>query len=95
MNFFVYILTNKNNSVFYIGITRNLIKRIYEHKNNLIPGFTSRYQLSKVVYFEEYPSAIEAIRREKQLKNWHRQWKINLIKKSNFNFDDLSQTWGC
>lgn len=93
MSYYIYILTNKNNSVFYIGITNNLIRRIYEHRHFLVLGFTSRYQLNKIVYFEEYINALEAIRREKQLKNWHRQWKINLIKKSNPEFEDLSLSW--
>lgn len=93
MTYYIYILTNKNNSVFYIGITNNLIRRIYEHRHFLVLGFTNRYQLNKIVYFEEYTNALEAIRREKQLKNWHRQWKINLIKKSNPEFKDLSLSW--
>lgn len=85
----VYILTNKNNTTFYIGVTSNIERRIYEHKNKLVPGFTSKYNLDKLVYTEEFRSILEAIRREKQLKNWHREWKINLIKSTNPNFMEI------
>ena len=90
-NYYVYILTNRTNNVLYIGVTNNLSRRIYEHQNKLVEGFSKKYNLVKLVYFEEYPSAYEAISREKQLKNWHRQWKINLIKASNPEFNDLSR----
>lgn len=91
--FYVYILTNQTNKIFYIGVTNNLIRRIYEHKNKLLPGFTKKYSINKLVYFEDFPTAYEAITREKQLKNWHRQWKINLINKSNPNLYDLAKDW--
>ncbi len=87
--YYIYILTNKNNNVFYIGVTKNLIKRIFEHKNKLYEGFTKKYNVCKLVYFEIYNDINEAIKREKQLKNWHRDWKINLIKKTNDGFRDL------
>jgi putative endonuclease len=92
-NYYVYILTNKRNTVFYIGVTDDLKRRLYEHKNELIEGFTKKYQLKKLVYFEEYQNINEAIKREKQLKNWHRDWKINLIKNKNPTFKDLSEDW--
>jgi putative endonuclease len=92
-NYYVYILTNKGNTVFYIGITDNLKRRLYEHKNELIEGFTKKYKLKKLVYFEEYQDINEAIKREKQLKNWHRDWKINLIKNKNSTFKNLSESW--
>ncbi len=88
-SYYIYILTNIRNTTFYIGVTNNLIHRIYEHKNEVVEGFTKKYKLKKLVYFEQYPSPKEAIAREKQLKNWHRQWKINLIKSFNPDFDDL------
>lgn len=66
---------------------------MYEHKEGLVEGFSHKYYLKYLVYFEEYNSIIEAITREKQLKNWHRQWKINLIKSKNPNFNDLSKLW--
>ncbi len=91
--FYVYIITNKWNTTFYIGITGNLVGRMYQHKNGLVEGFSKKYKLNRLVYYEEFDSAIEAIRREKQLKNWHRQWKIELISKNNPNFKDLSEDW--
>lgn len=86
-------MTNKYNTVFYIGTTRDLEHRVSEHKNKILRGFTSRYNITKLVYYEEFDLAIEAFQREKQLKNWHRQWKINLIKSMNPTFDDLSAEW--
>lgn len=88
-SYYVYILTNINNTTFYIGVTNNLIRRIYEHKKGMADGFTKRYKLKKLIYFEEYQDPKAAIAREKQLKNWHRQWKLNLIKSTNPDFEDL------
>ena len=88
--YYVYILTNAYNTVFYIGVTNNIVKRLFEHKTGLVEGFTKKYRVKKLVYLEEYNDINEAIRREKQLKNWHRTWKINLIKKVNPKFNDLS-----
>ncbi|OGH13888.1 MAG: hypothetical protein A3H50_00760 [Candidatus Levybacteria bacterium RIFCSPLOWO2_02_FULL_37_10] len=88
--YFVYILTNKNNTTFYIGVTNNIVKRLFEHRTGLIEGFTKKYKLKKLIYLEEYSNVNEAIAREKQLKNWHREWKLNLIKKVNPKFNDLS-----
>ena len=92
-SFYVYIITNKNNTTLYIGVTDNLIRRIYEHKKEIIEGFSKRYNLNKLIYFEETPNAYAAISREKQLKNWHREWKLNLIKKNNPTFKDLAAEW--
>ena len=89
-NSFVYILTNKSDSTLYIGVTADLERRVYEHKNKLINGFTSKYNLSKLVYFEEFYDITDAINREKQLKNWRRDWKIELIKSFNPDFKDLA-----
>ncbi len=91
--YYVYILTNYNETTFYIGVTSGLQKRIWEHKNKTIEGFSARYNLNKLVYFEKTNSAEEAIKREKQFKNWKRSWKIDLIKKNNPSFVDLSQDW--
>ena len=88
-NCYVYIITNFKNTVFYIGVTRNLQRRISEHKSGTIKGFSERYQLKKLIYFEEYSNITDAIKREKQLKNWHRSWKINLVKSMNPRFIDL------
>jgi len=82
-------MTN-NSKTLYIGVTNDLNRRIYEHKNKLIDGFTKKYNLTKLVYFETVNRIEDAIRREKQLKNWHRQWKINLIETVNKEWKDLS-----
>ena len=89
--YYVYILTNKSNKVLYIGVTNDLERRMYEHKNKVIDGFTRKYNLTKLVYFETTTDVNSAIEREKQLKNWHRDWKINLIKESNPEWKDLSE----
>ena len=87
--YYVYILTNRTNNVLYIGVTNNLERRVFEHKHGLIEGFSKRYKLTKLIYFEESLSVVDAIVREKQLKNWHREWKLNLIKSINPGFKDL------
>lgn len=89
MKYHVYILTNHKNNVFYIGVTNNIARRVFEHKQKFISGFTQKYNLNKLVYAEEFKNVLEALAREKQLKNWHREWKINLIKSINPNFDEL------
>jgi len=90
-NYYVYILTNKANHVLYIGVTNDLVRRMYEHKNKLVDGFTKKYNLTKLVYYEVTDDVGSAIRREKQLKNWHRDWKINLIDQFNPEWEDLSE----
>ena len=87
----VYILTNYNETTFYIGVTGNLQKRIWEHKNKVVEGFTKKYNVDKLVYYELTENVESALNREKQLKRWHRQWKINLIKEMNPEFKDLSE----
>ncbi len=82
-------MTNKYNTTLYIGVTNNLERRIIEHKEGLIPSFTSRYNLTKLVYFEGYSSISQAIEREKQLKGWKREWKDSLIEMMNPNWEDL------
>ncbi len=82
-------MTNEKNTSFYIGVTNDIIRRVYEHKNDLIDGFTKHYRLHKLVYVEQTELLTDAIAREKQLKNWHRDWKINLIRKINPDFRDL------
>jgi len=85
----VYIMTNRKNGTLYIGVTSNLPKRVYEHKNNIVKGFTQKYNLHKLVYFETGSEILGAITREKQLKKWKRQWKINLIEEENKEWRDL------
>lgn len=82
-------MTN-NSKTLYIGVTDDLKRRLFEHKNKLIDGFTKKYNLTRLVYFETFNRIEDAIRREKQLKNWHRQWKINLIESMNREWKDLS-----
>lgn len=89
----VYIMTNYSETSLYIGVTGNLQKRVWEHKNKIIEGFTKKYNVDKLVYYELTDSIETAINREKQLKRWHRQWKINLIKEMNPEFKDLSLDW--
>lgn len=92
-NYFVYILTNKNLTTFYIGVTSDLEARLYQHKEKLINGFSAQYNLSRLVYFEQTGDVHSAIAREKQLKNWHRDWKLNLIREENPLFLDLAADW--
>ncbi len=90
----VYIMTNKNRTVIYIGVTNDLVRRVYEHKTHYNKrSFTHRYNLVYLIYYELFDSIEEAILREKQLKNWHREWKWNLIKKYNPDLKDLSEGW--
>ena len=88
--FYVYFLATYNNSVLYIGVTNNLERRIHEHKNKVIEGFTKKYNVNKLVYFECFDDAMNAITREKQLKNWSRKKKNFLVNKSNPQWRDLS-----
>ena len=81
--YYVYILTNKSNKVLYIGVTNDLERRMYEHKNKMVDGFTKKYNLNKLVYFEGTTDVRSALEREKQLQNWHRSWKINLVNEFN------------
>lgn len=85
----VYIMASKRNGTLYIGITSNLPQRVYQHKHKNAHGFTSKYNVNKLVYFEETSDVNSAIKREKQLKNWHRKWKIELIEKDNPEWEDL------
>ena len=88
--FYVYILTNKSHSVLYTGVTNDLIRRVYEHKNNADPNsFTAKYKVNKLVYFEQTNDVKAAIEREKQIKSWKREQKIALIMKSNPRYIDL------
>jgi len=89
----VYILASRRNGTLYIGVTSNLHKRIYEHKNSLIKGFTSKYKIKLLVYFEEINDINVAIAREKQLKGWKRIRKLELIEKENPNWVDLANDW--
>jgi putative endonuclease len=87
--FHVYILASKRNGTLYIGVTSDLIKRVWQHKNNLVEGFTEKYRVHRLVYYEQHENAESAIRREKRLKEWKRQWKLALIEKDNAEWEDL------
>ena len=90
---YVYIMSNKNRTTFYIGVTSNLMKRVLQHKLGLGSVFTTKYKLKYLVYQEMIPGIKYAIKREKQLKRWHREWKINLIKSINPTMVDLAGDW--
>ncbi|OQA91309.1 MAG: GIY-YIG nuclease superfamily protein [Elusimicrobia bacterium ADurb.Bin231] len=89
--YYVYIMTNKGNSVLYTGITGNLSKRIYEHKEKIADGFTKRYNITKLVYFEVFKTPLEAIAVEKKIKGWTREKKILLIKGKNPEMNDIEE----
>ena len=92
-SYYVYILASKRNSTLYIGVTNDIIRRLYEHKHNLVSGFTSRYGVHRLVYDEEAQDVKVALKQEKQLKKWDRVWKLKLIEEANHNWTDLSQDW--
>ena len=87
--YYVYILASRKNGTLYIGVTGNLVNRIYDHKEKKIEGFSKKYGLHKLVYFEQTQDVCSALEREKQLKKWQRQWKIELIEKRNPEWKDL------
>lgn len=87
--YYVYILASRRNGTLYTGITSDLVKRVWEHKNKFVQGFTYKYDVNKLVYYEEYNHVYEAIQREKRLKEWQRKWKLDLIEKNNPYWDDL------
>ena len=89
-NYFVYILASKKNGTLYIGVTSNLEKRVWEHKNKVTEGFTKKYDVTKLVYYEQTENVESAISREKQMKEWKREWKIKLIQEKNPEWQDLS-----
>jgi putative endonuclease len=87
--YFVYIIASKRNGTIYIGVTNNLLKRIEQHKDNLVEGFTNKYNVHNLVYYEIYRNIGDAIAREKRMKKWIRSWKLKLIEKSNPDWKDL------
>ena len=92
--YYVYILTNWANKVLYTGVTNNLERRMYEHKNKLVQGFTEKFNVNKLVYFDSTKDIKAAIAREKQIKGWIRQKKIGLIEEMNPQWKDLAEDWG-
>jgi putative endonuclease len=91
-NYYVYILASKRNGTLYVGITSDLLKRVWEHKNKVVDGFTKQYNVTNLVCYECYDNPENAILREKQLKKWKRQWKLELIEKMNPEWVDLCET---
>jgi putative endonuclease len=85
----LYILASKPGGTLYVGVTNDLVRRAYEHRNGLVAGFTKRYDVKSLVYFEQYDTSIAAIQREKNIKHWPREWKIDLIVASNPDWRDL------
>ncbi|WP_435593913.1 GIY-YIG nuclease family protein [Sphingobium phenoxybenzoativorans] len=90
----VYILASRKNGTLYTGVSSDLIKRLYEHRNGLIEGFTTDYGVNRLVWFEPHDTMETAIQREKRIKKWNRQWKIDLIEAANPDWDDLALTFG-
>ena len=90
---YVYILSNKMRTTLYIGVTNDIERRMFEHKTGHGSDFSKKYNITDLLYFEEYPSIVDAISREKQLKNWRKEWKWNLIKSNNKHLNDLSKDW--
>ncbi len=91
-SYWVYILASGAGGTLYIGVTNDLVRRVYEHRTNLVDGFTKQYAVHRLVYYEEFADAENAIRREKRLKKWKRVWKIDLIERTNPNWADLFPT---
>ena len=91
-SYYVYIMTNRSRTL-YTGVTNDLARRVYAHKHKLFPGFTNKYNINRLVYYEEFPDIREAITREKQIKGWLRSKKITLIESMNPTWDDLSAGW--
>lgn len=95
MSYWVYIVTNKPFGTLYVGMTNDVVHRAYQHREGLVDGFTKRYGLKMLVYYEEHATALEAIQREKNIKHWPRAWKVDLVRKMNPEwrdlFDDIAQ----
>ena len=87
--FYVYLLASRKQGTLYLGVTRDLVRRVYQHREKLTPGFTSRYDIRRLVWFEVYDDPVNAIEREKEIKKWRRAWKIALIEKDNPDWKDL------
>ena len=91
--YYIYLVTNWNNKVLYTGVTNNLERRIYQHKNKLIEGFTEKYNVNKLVYFEQSTDINSAITREKEITKWRREKKNKLVENTNKSWEDLSEQW--
>jgi len=92
MAYYVYILASRRDGAIYVGITNDLVRRVYEHRIKAVPGFTAKYNITRLVWFEVYDDPISAISREKELKKWKRDWKVQLIEVENPNWNDLYES---
>ena len=92
MSYYVYIIASRRDGAIYIGVTNNLVRRVYEHRIKAVPGFTSKYNITQLVWFEIYDDPVSAITREKELKKWKRSWKIKLIEAENPDWKDLYES---
>ncbi len=90
--YFVYLITNKPYGTLYVGVTRDIVKRVYEHKSGFVEGFSKRHDLGRLVWYEAHEDVISAIEREKLIKKWHRDWKINLVQLENPEWNDLYES---
>jgi putative endonuclease len=93
--FYVYLLTDRPYGTLYAGVTNDLVRRVWEHRNDLVAGFTHEHRLHQLVWYEQHATALEAIRREKLIKKWHRDWKVNLIQRMNPGWRDLFEAITC
>lgn len=91
MSYYVYLLASRRNGTLYAGVTNDLVRRVWEHKNDAVEGFTKRYQVHHLAWFEQTDDVAAAIVREKQIKKWHREWKLRLIEETNPEWKDLSE----
>jgi len=92
MGYYVDILASRKDGAIYVGVTNDIVRRIYEHRTKVVQGFTSKYNITRLVWFEIYDDPISAISREKELKKWKRAWKVQLIEAQNPNWDDLYES---
>jgi putative endonuclease len=92
MSYYVYIIASRRDGAIYIGVTNDIVRRIYEHRIKAVPGFASKYNITQLVWFEIYDDPISAITREKELKKWKRSWKVQLIEKDNPEWNDLYES---
>ncbi len=92
MPYYVYIMANRRHGMLYVGVTNDIVRRAWEHREGLVPGFTKTHGLKLLVHFEEFADINEAIHREKRLKHWKREWKVALIERANVEWDDLYST---
>ena len=92
MAYYVYILASRRDGAIYVGITNDIVRRVYEHRMKAVPGFTAKYNITQLVWFETYDDPVSAITREKELKKWKRAWKVQLIEAENPQWDDLYES---